>query len=170
MNTIKKIIAVAVAGTLAFSLPPSAFSQVTPTTIFVLTNLPATIAANSTSNLFAAGGIPSNNVINLRQGQGMAAAVSYSGTNAAATGGFSVNWATSLDGTNWATTGFLQTVGAANGTNLCNIVSNFPGAALNNELFIAPYSIQNATVPAGGGVTLNGITVSFGNIVPGGYP
>jgi hypothetical protein len=145
-------------------------AQVTPTTIFVLTNLPVTIAANSTSNLFTAGTIPGNNVISLRQGQGMAAAMSYSGTNSAATGGFSVNWATSLDGTNWATTGFLQITNAANGTNICNVVTNFPSAILNNALFIAPYSIQNATSSGSGGVNLGNITVSFGNIVPGGYP
>jgi hypothetical protein len=145
-------------------------AQVTPTTIFVLTNLPPAIAANSTTNLFAAGTIPANNVISLRQGQGMAAAVTYNGTNSAATGGFSVNWAASLDGTNWATAGFLQITNTANGTNLCNIVTNFSSAILNNELFIAPCSIQNATASASGGVSLGNITVSFGNIVPGGYP
>jgi hypothetical protein len=145
-------------------------AQVTPTTIFVLTNLPPTIAANSTSNLFAAGTIPSNNVINLRQGQGMAVAMTYAGTNAAATGGFSVNWATSLDGTNWCTAGQLQTTNAANGANYVCAVTNWPSALLNNELFITPYSIQNATVTNSGGVALSNITVSFGNIVPGGYP
>ena len=142
----------------------------TPTTIFVLTNLPSYVAANTTSNLFGAGGGPSNNVISLRQGQGMAAAMSYNGTNSAATGGFSVNWATSLDGTNWSTAAFLQLTNAANGTNACAIVTNFPSAVLNNELFISPYSIQNATASTNGGVNVNGITVSFGNIVPGGYP
>lgn len=155
---------------LVFSLGPSAFSQVTPTTIFVLTNLPPVIVTNSVSNLFAAGSIPTNNVISLRQGQGMAVAVNYNGTNSAATGGFSVNWATSLDGTNWSTTGFLQVTNVSNGTNVCNVVTNFPATTLNNELFIAPYSIQNATTAGNGNITLGSITVSFGNLVPAGYP
>ncbi|MGD0813371.1 MAG: hypothetical protein ABSA83_07185 [Verrucomicrobiota bacterium] len=160
------------AATLALSIIhcPLVIGQVTPTTVFVLTNLPAYIAPNSTSNLFAAGAIPTNNVISLRQGQGMAAAMSYNGTNSAATGGFSANWAVSLDGTNWSTTGFLQVTNTANGTSVCNIVTNFASAILNNELYIAPYSIQNATTSASGGVSLSGVTVSFGNIVPGGYP
>ncbi|MGP8200216.1 MAG: hypothetical protein ACLQU4_12020 [Limisphaerales bacterium] len=170
MNKIKKLIAAVAVCTFAFSFQPSAFSQVTPTTIFVLTNLPSYIAPNSTSNLFAAGAIPTNNVISLRQGQGMAAAMSYTGTNSAATGGFSVNWAVSLDGTNWSTTGFLQVTNTANGTSVCTIVTNYASSILNNELYIAPYSIQNATTSASGGVSLSGVTVSFGNIVPGGYP
>jgi len=145
-------------------------AQVTPTTTFVLTNLPSVISTNTITNLFAAGTIPTNNVISLRQGQGMAVSVVYNGTNAAATGGFSVNWATSLDGTNWSTAALLQSTNTANGTNYCNVVTNFPSTVLNNELFIAPYSIQNATTAGNGNVTLSSVTVSFGNIVPGGYP
>ena len=150
--------------------PLSIQAQVTPTTIFVLTNLPASIAANTTTNLFAAGGAPGNNVISLRQGQGMAAAMTYSGASNSVTGGFSVNWATSLDGTNWSTAGLLQLTSTANGTNVCTVVTNFASAVLNNELFITPYSMQNGTAAGNGAINLAGITVSFGNIVPGGYP
>lgn len=70
----------------------SARAQVTPTTIFVLTNLPAVIPGNTTTNLFVASQqIPTTNVISLRQGQGMAAAMTYNGTNAATSLGFSIN-------------------------------------------------------------------------------
>jgi len=148
----------------------AARAQVTPTAVFVLTNLPAVIATNSITNLFTSGSIPTNNVISLRQGQGMAVAVNYAGTNAAANGGFSVNWATSLDGTNWSTAGFVQVTNIANGTNVCNVVTNIPAVAVNNELFIAPYSIQNATTAGNGNITLGSITVSFGNMVPASYP
>jgi hypothetical protein len=144
-------------------------AQVTPTTVFVLTNLPAVVAGGSTSNLFTAGSVPANNVISLRQGQGMATAMTYTGTNAATTLGFSLNWAVSLDGTNWQTTGLLQNTNAANGTNSCTAFTNYASTLLNNALFIAPYSIQNANA-ATNGITLSNVTVSFGNIVPGGYP
>lgn len=154
---------------LLFLTALAADAQVTPTTVFVLTNLPALIATNSVSNLFTAGSIPTNNVISLRQGQGMAVAVNYNGTNAAASGGFSVNWATSLDGTNWSTTGLVQVTNVANGTNVCTVVTNLPAVALNNELFIAPYSIQNASTAGNGNISLGSITVSFGNLVPSGY-
>src|SRR5271157_3878114 len=130
--------------TLAFGMQHSAFSQVTPTTIFVLTNLPAAVAGNSTSNLFGSNGLPACNIISVRQGQGMATAMTYNGTNAATTLGFSLNWSVSLDGTNWQTTGFLQNTNAANGTNLCTIWTNYPSASLNNALYITPYSLQNA--------------------------
>ncbi len=173
MNTIKRSIhgrsAVLLAVFSAFSLQPSAFSQVTPTTILVLTNLPAVIPGASTTNLFGANGLPAGNIINLRQGQGMAAAMTYNGSNAATTLGFSLNWSVSLDGVNWQTAGFLQNSNAANGTNSCTVWTNYPSASLNNALFIAPYSIQNANA-ATNGIALSNVTVSFGNIVPGGYP
>lgn len=146
-----------------------ASGQVTPTTIIVLTNLPATIAGGSTSNLFAAGTIPTTDVISLRQGQGFASSMTYNGTNAATTLGFSINWAVSLDGTNWQTSGFLQTTNAANGTNTCTTVTNFSSALVNNALLVAPYSIQNANA-ATNNIALGSVIVSFGNIVPGGYP
>jgi hypothetical protein len=151
----------------AFALKSQA--QVTPTTIFVLTNLPAAVPGNTTICLFGTNGLPACNIINLRQGQGMATAMTYNGTNAATTLGFSLNWSVSLDGTNWQTTGFLQNTNAANGTASCTVFTNYANAALNNALFITPYSIQNANA-ATNGVTLNNVTVSFGNIVPGGYP
>jgi len=145
-------------------------AQVTPTTILVLTNLPASIPGNTTTNLFVASQqIPTNNVISLRQGQGFASAMTYSGTNAATTLGFSVNWAISLDGTNWQTTGFLQNTNVANGTNLVTAVTNYASALVNNMLFVTPYSIQNANA-ATNSIALSNLTVSFGNIVPGGYP
>jgi len=173
MNPLKKFLrklgAGLAVGTLAFSLQPSAFSQVTPTTIIVLTNLPASIPGNTTTNLFVAGSqIPTTNVISLRQGQGFASAMTYNGTNAATTLGFSVNWAVSLDGTNWQTTGFLQNTNVANGTNSCTVFTNYSSALINNALFVTPYSIQNANV-ATNGVALGNLTVSFGNIVPGSY-
>jgi len=173
MNIIKNIrltlIRLLVAFTLAFGIQHSALSQVTPTTILVLTNLPAAVAGNTTSNLFGTNGLPAFNIINLRQGQGMATAMTYNGTNAATTLGFSLNWSVSLDGTNWQTAGFLQNSGAANGTNSCTIWTNYASAALNNALFIAPYSLQNANA-ATNSIALSNVTVSFGNIVPGGYP
>lgn len=148
----------------------SAFAQVTPTTTFVLTNLPSIIAGNSTTNLFLpATQVPSNNIISLRQGQGFAAAMTYSGTNAASTLGFSINWALSLDGTNWQTTGFLQTTNVSNGTNTCTIVTNYTSALVNNALFVAPVSIQNANATTNN-VALGNVTVSFGNLVPGSTP
>jgi hypothetical protein len=115
-----------------------------------------------------ANGLPAGNIISLRQGQGMATAMTYNGTNAASTLGFSLNWSVSLDGTNWQTAGFLQNTNAANGTNGCTVWTNYPGTLLNNALFIAPYSIQNANA-ASNNIALAGVTVSFGNIVPGGY-
>lgn len=145
----------------------SVAAQVTPTTILVLTNLPATIPGNTTTNLFS--GAPSNNIVSLRQGQGFATAMTYNGTNAATTLGFSINWAVSLDGTNWQTAGFLQTTNTANGTNSCTIFTNFASSLVNNALFVTPYSIQNANA-ATNGIALGNVTVSFGNIVPGGYP
>jgi hypothetical protein len=173
MNIIKnshhKLSRLLLALTLAFSIQHSAFSQVTPTTIFVLTNLPAAVPGNSTSNLFGTNGLPVCNIINLRQGQGMATAMTYNGTNAATTLGFSLNWSVSIDGTNWQTTGFLQNSNAANGTNICTIWTNYASACLNNALYIAPYSLQNANA-ATNAITLSNVTVSFGNIVPGGYP
>ena len=168
-NSHRTLTRLLLASTLAFSIQDSAFSQVTPTTIFVLTNLPAAIAGNTTSNLFGTNGLPACNIINLRQGQGMATAMTYNGSNAATTLGFSLNWSVSLDGTNWQTTGFLQNSNAANGTNSCTIWTNYASTALNNALFIAPYSLQNANA-ATNAIALGNITVSFGNIVPGGYP
>lgn len=158
--------AVVALATLVAFVPP-ADAQVTPTTILVLTNLPASIPGATTTNLFA--GAPSNNIISLRQGQGFACAMTYAGTNAATTLGFSVNWAVSVDGTNWQTTGFLQNTNVANGTNSCTAFTNYSSALVNNALFVTPYSIQNANV-ATNGVALSNLTVSFGNIVPGGYP
>lgn len=155
------------AATLAFSIQHSAFSQVTPTTVFVLTNLPAIVPGGTTTNLFA-NGLPTGNIINLRQGQGMATAMTYNGTNAATALGFSLNWSVSLDGINWQTAGFLQNTNVANGDGVCTIWTNYAGAVLNNALFIAPYSIQNANA-ATNSIALAGVTVSFGNIVPGGY-
>jgi hypothetical protein len=155
-------------GLWAFALKSGA--QVTPTTIIVLTNLPAVIPGNSTTNLFVASQqIPATNVIALRQGQGFAAAMTYNGTNAATTLGFSINWAVSLDGTNWQTTGFLQTTNAANGTNSCTVFTNFAGTLVNNALYVTPCSIQNANA-ATNNIALGNVTVSFGNLVPGGYP
>jgi len=144
-------------------------AQVTPTTIFVLTNLPSVIPGNTITNLFAPGTIPGTNVISLRQGQGFATAMTYAGTNAASTLGFSINWAVSLDGTNWQTTGFLQTTNVANGTNTCTVFTNFSSTLVNNALYVAPFSIQNANA-ATNNIALSNVTVSFGNIVPGGYP
>jgi hypothetical protein len=145
-------------------------AQVTPTTILVLTNLPAVIPGASTTNLFVASQqIPTTNVISLRQGQGFAAAMTYYGTNVASTLGFSINWAVSLDGTNWQTTGFLQTTNTANGTNSVTVFTNYSSTLVNNALFVTPYSIQNANV-ATNNIALGNVTVSFGNIVPGGYP
>jgi hypothetical protein len=148
------------------ALAPPTQAQVTPTTIFSLTNLPPSVPGATTTNLFAAGTIPTNNVISLRQGQGMASAVTFFGASGAAAG-FSLNWAVSLDGTNWQTTGFLQNTNLASGTNIVTSVTNYSSVLLNNELFIAPYSLQNANA---GAVTVSNTTVSFGNIVPGGYP
>ena len=119
--------------------------------------------------MFGSNGLPTGNIISLRQGQGMATAMTYSGTNAASTLGFSLNWSVSLDGTNWQTAGFLQNTNTANGTNSCTVWTNYAGALLNNALFIAPYSLQNANA-ATNSIALAGVTVSFGNLVPGGYP
>jgi hypothetical protein len=164
------LIAAMVAGISAFNLQSLAFAQVTPTTIFVLTNLPTVIGTNTTTNLFPAGTIPTNNVISLRQGQGMAAAWVFTGTNAAATGGFSLNWAVSLDGANYQSVNFLQLTNTAAGASAVTAFTNYASALLNNALYITPYSIQNATVAGNGNITLTSVTVSFGNIVPGGYP
>jgi hypothetical protein len=168
MKTLKKLAIIAALCSLHSALC-TVQAQVTPTTIFVLTNLPAAVAGNSTSNLFGANGLPTCNIINLRQGQGMATAMTYSGTNAATTLGFSLSWSVSLDGTNWQTAGLLQNSNAANGTNSCTAFTNYASAALNNALFIAPCSIQNANA-ATNAIALSNVTVSFGNIVPGGYP
>jgi len=168
MNTMKKLFLIAALCTLHSALC-TVQAQVVPTTIFVLTNLPAAVPGNTTTNLFGTNGLPVCNIINLRQGQGMATAMTYSGTNAATTLGFSLNWSVSLDGTNWQTTGFLQNSNVANGANPCTIWTNYASAYLNNALYITPYSLQNANA-ATNGITLSNITVSFGNIVPGGYP
>ena len=152
-------------------LVPSVRAQVTPTKTLVLTNLPAIIPGATTTNLFVAGQqIPTTNVISLRQGQGFAAAMTYNGTNAATTLGFSINWAVSLDGTNWQTTGFLQITNAANGTNLVTSVTNYAATSVNNMLYVTPCSIQNANASTNGITNWSNLTVSFGNIVPGGYP
>jgi hypothetical protein len=100
----------------------------------------------------------------------MAAAMTFYGTNAVATNTFAINWAVSLDGTNYQTANPLQTSALANGTNYVSGYTNFASALLNNALFITPYSLVNSTTNAAGGITISNITVSFGNIVPGGYP
>jgi len=168
MNIIKKYLTFASLGLCAFAL--SSEAQVTPTTIIVLTNLPSVIPGNSVTNLFVPSQqAPSANVITLRQGEGFASAMTYAGTNAATTLGFSINWAVSLDGTNWQTTGFLQNTNAANGTNTCTVFTNYAGALVNNALFVAPCSIQNANA-ATNAINLGNVTVGFGNLVPGTYP
>jgi hypothetical protein len=164
MNMIKKfLLAAALLGAV------SAGAQVTPTTIFSLTNLPAWYTTNAATALFQPGTIPTNNVISLRQGQGMAVAVSFAGTNASATGAFVINWAVSLDGTNYQTANFLSFNNTVTGTTGVVGYTNFPSTVLNNALYITPASIQNTCTPGSAGVTLTNVECSFGNIVPGGY-
>jgi hypothetical protein len=165
MNILKKLLALV----LLVPIVP-AMGQVTPTTVFTLTNLPSWYTTNYTTNLFTPGAVPANNVIALRQGQGMATAVSFAGTNASATAGFVINWAVSLDGTNYQTANFLSFSNSVNGVNGVVGYTNFPSALLNNALYITPASIQNTCVAGSAGVTLTNVECSFGNIVPGGYP
>ncbi|HZM01558.1 MAG TPA: hypothetical protein VFC44_00920 [Candidatus Saccharimonadales bacterium] len=165
MNIPKRLLALLL---LVPSLP--VFAQVTPTTVIVLTNLPAWYTTNYTTNLFTPGTTPTTNIISLRQGQGMAVAVSFTGTNASATAGFVINWAVSLDGTNYQTANFLSFSNSVNGTSGVVGYTNFPGALLNNALYITPATIQNTCTPGSAGVTLSSVECSFGNIVPGGYP
>lgn len=171
---IKKSLACCLAGLALCALAFKAEAQVTPTTIIPLTNFPATMPGNSISNLFTLGTIPTNNIIPLRQGQGFASGLTYITTNAGVTtNGPSINWAGSLDGTNFTTqVGWLQqsnnftnSSGAATNTSL----TNFSSALLNNVLFVTPYQIQNASAASNAMTSIQAL-VSFGNVVPGGYP
>ena len=141
---LRRAVAVSILAILAFSLQPSAYSQVTPTTIFALTNLPAYIEAGGASNVFQtnASGFPTNNVLSVRQGTGMGSQWLTTGTNAAASTGLAFNWVVSYDGTN-----FLRQF-------------------TDNAIYVTPYSIINGSA-AHGGVFVSNVVASFGNLVPG---
>jgi hypothetical protein len=175
MNTMKKVFGkgavLLAAGILAAVLEPSAFSQVTPTTIVTLANFPVSMPGNlASSNMWSIGGTnqPTNNIIQLRQGQGVGVQFSFQG-NASSTDTFYVDFADSLDGTNFTTTtNQYQISAAANGTNQVTVSTNFIASLLNNKLDVTPVNITCSGVQTNG-ISNIVVTVGLGNIVPGGY-
>ena len=147
----------------------SASAQVTPTTIFALTNLPVYVEAGGTSNVFQtnASGFPTNNVLSVRQGTGMASQWLTAGTNAAASTGLAFNWVVSYDGTNFCTNSaaFVVMTNVPNGNNTLVYGTNFLRQFTDNAIFITPYSIQNGSATHGG-VYVSNVVASFGNLVP----
>jgi hypothetical protein len=154
----------------AFALSQTARAQVTPTTIFALTNLPAYIEAGGTSNVFQtnASGFPTNNVISVRQGTGMASQWQGAGTNAAASTGLAFNWAVSYDGTNFSTnsSSLITMTNVPNGNNNWVYGTNFLRQLTDNAIYVTPYSLINGSA-AHGGVFVSNVVASFGNLVPG---
>lgn len=153
---------------LSFQLP--AFSQVTPSTVFQLTNLPAVVTGGATSNLFnGTGGTSNYNVISLSQGAGLAFGWLIAGTNSlnpTLTTSCTMNWVGSFDGTNWFTnTPFPITL--TNTTGAANLEeTNVIGQYLNNLNYIAPWNIVNNSTGATNRMFLSNIWVSRGNILP----
>jgi len=167
-NKFKSFCAALAVGASAFCLPPAAVAQVTATTQVVLTNIPTLIAGAATSNLFTFGTLPTNNIITVRQGYGFACADFFTVSNAASTGGVSVNWAGSLDGTNYFLIpgNQLTNIGIGNASGYTNIFgTNFAGSTINNFGYITPYSIQNANASTN---NISGFTLTVGvaNVVP----
>jgi hypothetical protein len=164
----------------------SASAQVTPTTLFVLTNLPSVITSAGTtgniSNLFAnatnALGTPTNNVIPCWQGSGMAFQWLFAGTNTytAASGGSTNNlaiaFAPSIDGTNFCTSP-QSLLWVSNQCNVASSViggSNFVSGLLNNFAFVAPYEIENWNTGVTNAIYLTNAIASHGPAIYTGYP
>ncbi len=153
-----------------FLAASSASAQVTPTTVFSLTNLPAYLEAGGASNVFQtnASGFPTNNVLSVRQGTGMGSQWLTAGTNAAASTGLAFNWVVSYDGTNFCTNSaaFLVMTNVPNGNNTLVYGTNFQRQFTDNAIYVTPYSIINGSATHGG-VFVSNVVASFGNLVPG---
>ena len=122
-------------------LVPEALAQVVPTTITSLTNVPATLATNTTST--------TTNILALGKNSALALQVpviSASGNTAT----FGVSGSFSVDGTNFGTAPFWLT-GAANGTTLVVLTTNW------NQFQLAGYTAVNFTT------WTNGATASITN-------
>jgi hypothetical protein len=182
-NSIKSTTAVIV---FLCALCGSARAQVTPTTLFTLTNLPSVINSAGTtgnvSNLFANAtnslGTPTNNVIPCWQGSGMAFQWLFAGTNTytagnlGTTNNLAIAFATSIDGTNYNTSpqSLLWVSNQAN-ANLSVIGgSNFVSGFLNNFAFIAPYEIENWNTGTTNAIYLTNAIASHGPAIYTGYP
>jgi hypothetical protein len=168
-NFLRKFTRLAALCLCAFALSPTARAQVTPTTIFALTNLPVYVEAGSTSNVFQtnASGFPTNNVLSVRQGTGMASQWLTAGTNAAASTGLAFNWVVSYDGTNFCTNSaaFVVMTNVPNGNNALVYGTNFQRQFTDNAVYVTPYSIINGSATHGG-VFVSNVVASFGNLVP----
>jgi hypothetical protein len=138
---------------LAALAPPRAAAQVTPTTVYTLTNLPSFITGGATSNLFSltnSTGVliaPTNNIIPLWQGSGLSSWGGLITSNAFSTQKVTLLWSFSPDGTNWlygdtnVTPAFANTA-SGNSTNLS--ATNFTSGLCNNFQYAAPYQLISA--------------------------
>lgn len=127
-------------------------AQVTPFTFLAPTNLPATVAATSSSN--------QTSIITLQKGMGLGLAFNFA-LSANATSNTTVGYYLypSPDGTNFATTGWaiLQN---GNGTNILTLVTNWSPATLAG---LSAFSIGTVTNQNGGTLTNRSTIISRPN-------
>jgi len=132
MKTLKNIILTVTIGLCLYAATPARAVLGETTTWYALTNLPTFVTGGATSNLFAAGTIPTNNVFSVRKDRGVSMFMQFAGTNAATTGTFSGVLAVTPDGTNWTTTSGLKQVATATGNTGVVEYTNFPPSIFNN--------------------------------------
>jgi hypothetical protein len=157
-------------------------AQVTATTLFTLTNLPAYVNGASTSNLFSnatnALGTPTNNVIPCWQGSGMAFQWLFAGTNTytAGAGGttnsLAIAWAVSVDGTNFQTAPQSLLWQTNYGNAAASVIggTNWVSGLLNNAAFVAPYQIVNNNSGTTNAIYITNAIASHGPAIYTGYP
>jgi hypothetical protein len=178
--------------------PPGAMAQVAPNTPIVISNVPTWLPSATGINFFSglsngavnatiggattnASGTPSNNVISLWQGNGMAFWQKYNMTNAAPqlgvalTNSVETQWAVSPDGTNFLTSPasliniYSYNGGIGSGTLVVD-GSNVTSAWLNNWAYITLYSISNNMTGSTNGVTNLTVSANHGAPFNGGFP
>jgi hypothetical protein len=191
-----KIVVVSAVAVSALSPQPSAFAQVTPSTPILVSNVPTYLPSATGINFFSglsngvswstgattnAFGTPSNNVIALWQGNGLAFWHKYNMTNAAPqlgvalTNSVETQWAVSPDGTNFLTSPasliniYSYNGGIGSGTLVVD-GSNVTSTFLNNWAYITLFSISNNMTGSTNGVTNLTVYANHGAPFNGGFP
>jgi len=104
------------------------------------------------------------NVVNLTPGRGIALSCILVGTNATCTTNIMLQFATSVDGTNYATEtkSLLPVIITPNGTTAVYTYTNFPAAVLDNARKLKCVTITNANFVLADGFWISNLVFSTG--------
>lgn len=124
---------------LALAAVPPAQAQTTPTAIITCSNIPPTVAGNTTT--------VSNNTLVVQQGAGLALQGTFAQMQAG-TGTSTFSVYSSADGTNFTTTAFASVAVAANGTTAVVWGTNWSAAQLAGlrALKLSSFANTNASI------------------------